>query len=48
MCKVPEDLGIQGHLNGDADGFGLFRGILSCAAIMTCLGVLIWIIRGAL
>jgi len=29
MPKPDNDLGIQGHLNGDADGLGPFRGIAS-------------------
>lgn len=38
MAKTKADLGIQGHLNGDADGLGLFRG-LKAALVIECVAL---------
>ena len=33
MAKQAPDLSLEGHINGDADGFGVFRGIGYCLLI---------------
>lgn len=39
MAKQASDLTIEGHTNGDADGFGAVRGIRNC--ILLELGALV-------
>lgn len=39
MSRCKADLELQGHLYGDADGYGMYRGIGSCLVIYLILSL---------
>jgi hypothetical protein len=43
--KQPQDMTIQGHLNGDADGLGMYRGVVNAIIAETIIaGILLSIL----